>query len=35
MHQAKHVIGEACRVGVVFLDAQVRLVVQQAIKHVS
>ena len=35
MHQGKDVIGEACRVGVVFLDAQVGLVVQQAVKYIG
>lgn len=35
MHQGKNVIGEARRVGVVFLDTQVRLVVQQAIEHIG
>ena len=35
VHQAEHMIGEARRVGVVFLDTQVRLVVQQAIEHIG
>lgn len=35
MHQRKDVIGEACRVGVAFLDAQVGLVVQQAVEHIG
>ncbi len=33
MHQGKDVIGEAGRVGVVLLDPQVGLVVQQAVEH--
>ena len=35
MHQREDVIGIARRVGVVFLDPQVGLVVQQAIEHVG
>ena len=35
VHQAEHMIGEARCVGVVLLDPQVRLVVQQAIEHVT
>ena len=35
VHQAKDVIGKARRVGVVLLDAQVGLVVQQAIQHIG
>ena len=35
VHQAEDVIGEACRIGVVFLDPQIGLVVQQAVKHVG
>jgi hypothetical protein len=35
VHQGKDMIGEARRVGVVFLDAQVGFVVQQAIEHVG
>jgi hypothetical protein len=35
VHQRKDVIGEARRVGVVLLDAQVGLVVQQAIEHIG
>ena len=35
VHQGKDVIGEARRVRVMFLDAQVGLVVQQAVKHVG
>ena len=35
MHQRKNVIGEARRVGVVLLDAQVGFVVQQAVEHVG
>ncbi|ENH31959.1 putative transposase, partial [Escherichia coli P0302308.13] len=34
MHQGKDVIGEAGRVGVVLLDPQVGLVVQQAVEHI-
>ena len=35
MHQREHMVGEAGRVGVVLLDAQVRLVVEQAVQHVG
>ncbi len=35
VHQRKDVIGESGRVGVVFLDAQVGFVVQQAVEHVG
>ncbi len=36
MHQGKDVIGEASsRVGVVLLDPQVGLVVQQAVEHIG
>ena len=35
MHEGKDMIGEARRVGVVLLDAQVGLVVQQAVEHVG
>nr|CAH0654097.1 Mobilization_integration [Citrobacter youngae] len=35
MHQGKDVIGEAGRVGVVLLDPQVGLVVQQAVEHIG
>jgi hypothetical protein len=35
VHQSKDMIGEARRVGVVFFDAQVGLVVQQAIEHIG
>ena len=35
MHQTKDVIGEACRIGVVLLDAQIGFVVQQAVEHVG
>lgn len=35
VHQREDVIGEAGRVGVVLLDAQVRLVVQQPVEHVG
>lgn len=35
VHQAEDMIGKACRVCVVLLDAQVRLVVQQAIEHIG
>ena len=35
MHQGKNVIGEARRVGVVLLDAQVGFVVQQTVEHVG
>ena len=35
MHQREHLVGEAGRVGVVLLDAQVRLVVEQAVQHVG
>ena len=35
VHQTEDVIGEACRVGVVFFDAQVGLVIQKPIEHVS
>ncbi len=34
-HQGKDVIGEAGRVGVVLLDPQVGLVVQQAVEHIG
>jgi len=34
VHQAKYMIGESCRIGVVLLDAQVGLVVQQAVEHI-
>ena len=33
VHQAEDVICEASRVGVVLLDSQIRLVIQQPIKH--
>ena len=35
VHQREDVIGEARRVGVVLLDAQVGFVVQQAVEHVG
>ena len=35
VHQGEDVIGEAGRVGVVFLNPQVGLVVQQAVEHVG
>ena len=35
VHQRKNVIGEACRVGVVLLDAQIGFVVQQTVEHVG
>ncbi len=35
VHQTKDVIGEACRIGVVLLDAQIGFVVQQAVEHVG
>jgi len=35
VHQRKNVIGEARRVGVVLLDPQVGLVVQQAVEHIG
>ena len=35
MHQRENVIGEARRVGVMLLDPQVGLVVQQAVEHVG
>ncbi|GHL78416.1 hypothetical protein ECZU34_61640 [Escherichia coli] len=35
VHQGKDVIGEAGRVGVVLLDPQVGLVVQQAVEHIG
>gem|GEM_PF-4351258 len=35
MHQREDVIGEARRVGVVFLDAQVGFVVKQAVEHIG
>ena len=35
VHEGKDVIGEARRVGVVLLDTQVGLVVQQTIKHIG
>lgn len=35
MHQAEHMVGEAGRVGVVFLDPQVGLVIQQAVQDVG
>ena len=35
MHQREHVVGEASRVGVVLLDTQVRLVVEQAVQYMS
>ena len=35
VHQREDVVGEAGRVGVVLLDAQVRLVVEQAVEHVG
>ncbi|MNG04146.1 hypothetical protein D3C84_872570 [compost metagenome] len=35
VHQREDMIGEAGRVGVVFLDPQVRLVVQQTVEHIG
>ncbi len=35
MHESEDVIGDARRVGVVLLDAQVRFVVPQAVQHVG
>jgi hypothetical protein len=35
MHQGKHMIREARRIGVVLLDAQVGFVVQETIEHIS
>ena len=35
MHESEDVIGEAGRVGVMLLDAQIRLVVKQAIEHIG
>ena len=35
VHQGEDVVGEAGRVGVVLLDAQVGLVVEQAVEHVG
>ena len=35
VHQTEHMVGAARRVGVVFLDAQVGLVVKQAIEHIG
>ncbi len=35
VHQGEDVIGEARRVGVMLLDPQVGLVVQQAVEHVG
>ncbi len=35
VHQGEDVIGEASRVGVVLLDPQVGLVVQQAVEHIG
>lgn len=35
VHQGEDVIGESRRVGVVFLDAQVGFVVQQAVEHIG
>ena len=34
-HKSEDVIGEAGRVGVMLLDAQIRLVVEQAIEHIG
>jgi len=35
MHQGEDMIGEASRVGVVLLDPQIRLVIQQTIEHIG
>ena len=35
VHQCEHVVGEACCVGVVLFDPQVRLMIQQAVQHVG
>ena len=35
VHQPEHMVGEASRVGVVLLDPQVGLVIQQSIQHMG
>ena len=35
MHQGEDMVGESGRVGVMLLDAQVGLVVEQAVEHVG
>ena len=35
VHQGKDVIGEACRVNVMLLETQIRLVVQQAVQDIG